>query len=27
MSTDQTLHSLNRQYLGHDTPTDVLSFP
>ncbi len=27
LSTDQTLHSLNRQYLGHDTSTDVLSFP
>jgi probable rRNA maturation factor len=23
---DDTIHALNRQYLGHDEPTDVLSF-
>ena len=23
---DETIHQLNRQYLGHDYPTDVLSF-
>lgn len=23
---DDTIHGLNRQYLGHDCPTDVLSF-
>jgi probable rRNA maturation factor len=23
---DSTIHALNRQYLGHDEPTDVLSF-
>lgn len=24
---DETMHALNRQYLNHDYPTDVLSFP
>ena len=24
---DETMHELNRQYLNHDYPTDVLSFP
>ncbi len=24
---DETLRNLNSQFLGHDTPTDVLSFP
>jgi probable rRNA maturation factor len=24
---DEAMHRLNRQYLGHDYPTDVLSFP
>ena len=23
---DQSIHTLNRRYLGHDSPTDVLSF-
>ena len=27
VSTDETLHRLNKEYLGEDTPTDVLSFP
>ena len=27
VSGDAFLRRLNRQYLGHDTPTDVLSFP
>jgi probable rRNA maturation factor len=27
VSGDETLQSLNRQHLGHDYPTDVLSFP
>jgi probable rRNA maturation factor len=24
---DQTIHSLNRKHLGHDWPTDVITFP
>ena len=27
ISDDETLRNLNSQFLGHDTPTDVLSFP
>lgn len=27
VSGDETLQSLNRQHLGHDYPSDVLSFP
>jgi len=27
LAGDEQLHELNRQYLGIDTPTDVLSFP
>jgi probable rRNA maturation factor len=27
VSGDETLHALNKQHLGHDQPTDVLSFP
>jgi len=27
ISNDSELHTLNRQYLGVDAPTDVLSFP
>lgn len=27
LSTDETLQTLNKQYLGHDYATDVLSFP
>jgi probable rRNA maturation factor len=27
VSGDETLQSLNRQFLDHDSPTDVLSFP
>ena len=25
--TDETIHAVNRQYLDHDYPTDVISFP
>ena len=27
LTDDEQLHELNREYLGIDTPTDVLSFP
>ncbi|MEK7328989.1 MAG: rRNA maturation RNase YbeY [Chloroflexota bacterium] len=27
LAADETLRNLNSQFLGHDTPTDVLSFP
>jgi len=27
LTNDQALHRLNRDYLGYDQPTDVLSFP
>lgn len=27
VSNDKMLHDLNKKFLGHDTPTDVLSFP
>ncbi len=27
LADDETLRNLNSQFLGHDTPTDVLSFP
>ncbi len=27
ITSDRELHNLNRQFLGHDYPTDVLSFP
>ncbi len=27
LANDTVLHRLNRQFLGHDYPTDVLSFP
>ncbi|MBI5714259.1 MAG: rRNA maturation RNase YbeY, partial [Chloroflexi bacterium] len=27
VSGDKTLHDLNKKFLGHDTATDVLSFP
>ena len=27
LTDDMRLHELNRDYLGHDAPTDVLSFP
>lgn len=27
LTTDEQLHELNREYLGVDAPTDVLSFP
>ncbi len=27
LTTDEQLHRLNREYLGVDSPTDVLSFP
>ena len=27
LTGDETLHALNRDFLGHDHPTDVLSFP
>jgi len=27
ITNDRELHRLNRQFLGHDYPTDVLSFP
>jgi probable rRNA maturation factor len=27
ITDDEALHALNRQFLGHDHPTDVLSFP
>lgn len=26
VTTDEEIHALNRQYLGHDYPTDVISF-
>ncbi len=25
--TDEVIHQLNREYLGHDYPTDVITFP
>ncbi|MBI3257963.1 MAG: rRNA maturation RNase YbeY [Ignavibacteriae bacterium] len=25
--TDEAVHQLNREYLGHDYPTDVITFP
>lgn len=27
VTTDQAIHQLNREFLGHDYPTDVISFP
>lgn len=27
ITNDETIHNLNKQYRGHDKPTDVLSFP
>ncbi len=27
VSNDKMLHDLSKKFLGHDTPTDVLSFP
>ena len=25
--TDEEIHAINRQYLGHDYPTDIITFP